>query len=112
MYWACIGDCDRRIELKFEKRGLFVSWEGIEDLLIPLVFMHWTITMMNSLRAGTWIFSDEAYEKFRDFTFAMSQLVVRETSSEERKRIESLREIPSFLGGLEGWGTESKYFQP
>lgn len=111
MYWACIGDCDRILELSFQKRGLMVSWEAIEDLLIPLVYMHWTITMMNSLREGAYIFSDEAYAKFSEFTFAMGQMVVRETSSEERKRIESLREIPSFLGGLEGWGTKPKYIQ-
>jgi len=111
MYWACIGDCDRILDLSFQKRGLMVSWEAIEDLSIPLVFMHWTITMMNSLRAGSYIFSDEAYSKFTEFTFAMGQMVVRETTREERERIESLREIPSFLGGLEGWGTAPKYIQ-
>jgi hypothetical protein len=112
MYWACIGKCDRIMELRFKKKNLLVSWEGIEDLLIPLVFMHWTITMMNSLREGTWKFSNEAYEKFSEFTFAMSQLVVRKTSSEERDRIESLKSIPFYLGGLDECGTELKHFQP
>ena len=56
--------------------------------------MRWVITAMNGIRDGSHVFSDEAYEKFRDFTFAVAQLVVRETSDEERERIESLRNIP------------------
>lgn len=105
MYWACIGECDRAMEVAFEKRGFVTSWEGIEDLIIPLVFMQWVITSMNSLRSGFIVFSDEAYRKFIELTFAVAQLVVRETSDEEMERIQSLREIPAVLGGLGGWGS-------
>lgn len=104
MYWACRGQCDRALELAFEKRGLMTSWEDISDLSIPLVFMKWVITAMNGVRADTYTFTDVAYEKFKEFTFAIAQLVVRETSDEERERIQSLRDIPAFLGGLGGWG--------
>jgi hypothetical protein len=104
MYWACRGKCDRALEVTFEKRGFITSWEDISDLSIPLVFMRWVIAAMNGIRGGSREFSDEAYDKFREFTFAVAQLVVRETSDEERERIESLRSIPAFLGGLEGWG--------
>ena len=102
--WACRGRCDRVLELAFQKRDLTTSWEDISDLSIPLVFMQWVITMMNSLREGTYVFTDAAYEKFREFTFAVAQLVVRETSDEERERIQNLRDIPAYLGGLGGWG--------
>jgi hypothetical protein len=104
MYWACVGECDRAMEVAFEKRGVVTSWEGIEDLMIPLVFMQWVTTSMNSLRSGFIVFSDEAYKKFIELTFAVAQLVVRETSDEEMERIQSLREIPQALGGLGGWG--------
>lgn len=104
MYWACKGTCNRTLQLAFEKRGFMTSWEDISDLIIPIVFMRWVIASMNGIRDGSDIFSDKAYEKFREFTFAVAQLVVRETSDEERERIESLRSIPAFLGGLEGWG--------
>lgn len=104
MYWACRNQCDRTLELAFEKRGLVTGWDDISDLSIPLVFMKWIVTAMNSIRDGTLVFTDAAYEKFREFTFAVAQLVVHETSDEERERIESLRDIPAFLGGLEGWG--------
>lgn len=104
MYWACIGECDRAMEVAFEKRGFATGWEGIEDLMIPLVYMQWVITYMNSLRSGSIVFSDEAYKKFIELTFAVAQLVVRETSDEEMERIQSLREIPQALGGLGGWG--------
>ena len=72
--------------------------------MIPLVFMQWVITAMNSLRNGSLVFSDKAYNKFTELTFAIAQLVVRETSGEEMERIQSLREIPQVLGGLGGWG--------
>lgn len=109
VYWACRGKCDRLLESSFHKRGLVTGWESIDDLSIPLVFMHWTITCMNSLRKGELKFTDKAYEKFLDFTFTMAQLVVRATTKEERKRIESLRHIPFYLGGLDQWGTEFKH---
>jgi len=104
IYWACIGKCDRTMEVAFEKRGFTTSWEGIEDLIIPLVFMQWVITFMNSLRSGFIVFSDEAYKKFIELTFAVAQLVVRETSDEEMERIQSLREMPQILGGLGEFG--------
>lgn len=104
MYWACRGQCDRALEIKFQERGLITTWEDISDLIIPLVFMKWVITAMNSLRDGTHVFTDPAYKKLREFTFAVAQLVVREASDEERERIETLREMPAFWGGLGGWG--------
>lgn len=104
MYWACIGECDRAMEYDFEKRGFVTSWEGIEDLMIPLVFTKWVITAVNSLRDGSLAFSDTAYKKFIELTFAIAQLVVRETSDEEKERIQTLRDIPAVLGGLGGWG--------
>jgi hypothetical protein len=111
VYWACRGECDRLLESRFDKRGLITGWEDIDDLSIPLVFMHWIITWMNSLRKGEHKFTEKAYEKFSEFTFAMAQLVVRETTEEERERIESLRDIPFYLGGLDQWGTELKHIQ-
>jgi len=104
VYWACTGNCDRTLEAAFQERGLVSMWEGIEDLMIPLVFMQWVITAVNSLRDGSVVFSNEAYKKFIELTFAIAQLVVRETSDEEKERIQSLREIPQVLGGLGGWG--------
>jgi len=104
VYWACIGKCDRAMEVAFEKQDLATSWEGIEDLMIPLVFMKWVITTMNSFRSGSLVFTDKAYSKFLQLTFALAQLVVRETSDEEKERVQSLRQIPEILGGLGSWG--------
>jgi hypothetical protein len=111
MYWACRNQCDRIMEQSFHKRGITTGWEEFGDLVIPLVFMHWVITWMNSIRKGEYVFTETAYEKFAEFTFVMAQRVVRETSSEERDRIVDLRDMPDFLGGLGQWCTELKYFQ-
>lgn len=102
--WACQG-CDHILVEQFRTRGLGGGWECIQDLSIPLVYMHWVIAMMNSLRLGSLTFSDTAFQKYTEFTFAMSQLIVRNTTPSEFERIEDLRGIPDYLGGLGGWGT-------
>lgn len=55
---------------------------------------------MNNLRAGAPEYTDEAFEKLKQFTLGVAQIVVRGTSEEQRRRIEDLRSIPSALGGL------------
>ena len=64
------------------------------------LYEEWVIAAMNGIRDGSHVFSDEAYEKFRDFTFAVAQLVVQETWEEEteREHTENLINIPAFLG--------------
>jgi hypothetical protein len=104
MYWACTGKCDRAKEIAFTKEDQITTWEDISDLIIPMVFMKWMITAMNGIRDGSLVFDDKAYEKFREFTFALAQLVVRETTDKEKESLQSLQDIPFFMGGLGGWG--------
>jgi hypothetical protein len=104
MYWSCRGRCDSIMESEFRNRGMLTTWEEFGDLAIPMVFMRWVIAMMNRLRGGVYSYSDEAYEKYLEFTLAMAQLVVKETSQEDRQRIETLTDIPQSIGGLSEWG--------
>jgi len=101
VYWACLGEHDRMMERKvYEETKLITSWESIKDLSIPVVYVRWFIATFNNLRDGRQVFTDGAFEKFKEFTLCMSQIVVKETTPEQWERIESLSMIPSVIGGL------------
>jgi len=103
VYWACQGGHDRIMESKiYNETKLLTSWESIRDLSIPLVYVRWFIATFNNLRGGRQIFSDDAFEKFKEFTLCMSQIVVKETTPEQWERIQTLSMLPSSIGGLGG----------
>jgi hypothetical protein len=87
MYWACKGECDRRLERRYRNlHKATTSWEDISDLIIPSMLLRWIIATLNQLRAGTVSYSDKAFEKEKDFLIAMSQKVFREMTEDERNR--------------------------
>lgn len=101
VYWACRGNCDRiREQQVWRELDAVTTWEDIADLSIPLVYVRWFIATFNNLRDGRYVFTDEAFEKFKHFTPCMLQIVVKETTTEQWQRIRDLVDIPSFLGGL------------
>jgi hypothetical protein len=101
VYWACRGHCDRVKQQEiWHSLETSTGWEGLDDLSIPLVYVRWFISTFNNLRNGDEVFTDEAFEKFKEFTMAVSQIVVRETTAEQWQRLEQLAEIPAFIGGL------------
>jgi hypothetical protein len=101
VYWACKGECDRIKERQiFQELDQVYGWESLSDLSIPIVYVQWFIATMNNLRDGRNVYTDEAFEKFKEFTICMSQVVVRETTPEQRERIKELSQSPSFIGGL------------
>ncbi len=97
LYWACKGECDRRLEGDYVARGYLTGWEDISDLAIPVVFMRWIMGHMNRMRAGEDVYADEAFEKLKEFTLAMAQVVVREESEAETKRVVPGDNRPSWL---------------
>ena len=101
VYWACRGYCDRKKEdMIYKESGAITGWEEIADLSIPMVYLRWFISILNDIRNGRSVYTDEAFEKFRYFTMCMSQVVFKETTPEEWERIKFLTNIPASLGGL------------
>lgn len=101
VYWACLGPHDRMMENRIYKDfELITEWESIEDLSIPMMYIRWFIATFNNLRSGNSVYTDEAFEKFKTFTLCMSQVVVKETTSDQWERIHDLTDIPSWMGGL------------
>lgn len=75
------------------------GWEDIPDLLIPTIYLRWTMGTINDLRDGK-TYSDQAFEKTKDLLVNLFPLVCRHLSDEDGERIQALRQIPKFLGGL------------
>jgi hypothetical protein len=98
VYWVCKGECDRTLTPRVP--GVLTGWEDFADLRIPLVFIRWVCVHMSRIQAGTDIYQEQAFAKHRQFILAISQMVLKETTETQKKRIEELAEIPSFLGGL------------
>jgi len=96
-YWACKGNCDRVLQSSYDE---ITAWEDFQDLSIPLIYIRWCIATINNLHSGRIIFTDKAIERFTEFTIKMSQLVFKETTEEQWERINSLKYIPSYMGGL------------
>lgn len=100
VYWACKGECDGRVQAYWRAKGHYSHWEDISTIAVPLLFMRWVMASLNNIRSGGERYTDTAFEKFKEFTLAVAQLVVRETSEEEREMIEQVKKIPEWLGGL------------
>lgn len=87
IYWACKGECNRELEKYYwDKYQSTTKWEDISDLIIPSLFLRWIMGTLNNLRSERWVYSDEAFDKGKDFIMALSQKVFREMTKEEKKR--------------------------
>lgn len=75
------------------------GWEDIPDMLIPTIYLQWTMSTINELRDGK-TYSDPAFEKIKDLLVSRFPLVCRHLSDDDVERIKALQRIPKFLGGL------------
>lgn len=99
VYWCCKGNCDQILSHSMRGGGYVDGWEDIPDVAIPLVFARWMMTPLNELNAGD-TYSPDAFEKLKEFILSVYPYVARNATQKELERIDSLREIPAFLGGL------------
>ena len=94
VYWACAGRCDEEMEAIYSHEGYYTDWELIADLSIPDVFLSWFIEIVNRINEGN--VEPEAFEKIKLFILMMSQMVMRETTPEERERLQDLNMMRGF----------------
>jgi len=99
VYFACKGHCDDRLRARQRAEKMIDGWEDIPDLLIPTIYLRWTMSTINELRDGR-TYSDQAFEKTKDLLVSLFPLVCRHLSDEDGERIQALQRIPKFLGGL------------
>jgi hypothetical protein len=95
-YCACKGICDRLLEQHFYSLGYGNGWNDISDLAIPYYFLKFQFSILNRIRNGQDEYTDEAYEKLKDFILTMAQIVMKNQTDEDKKRIKQLQEIPDW----------------
>jgi hypothetical protein len=102
VYWCCKGRCDKALQTQYRRKGLNDGWEDIPDLLMPIVYIRWVMTMLNEFHRGI-TYAKDALENSKKLLLNLFPLVCRDMTAEEKERINSLAMIPHYLGG---WGYE------
>lgn len=91
VYSACKGNCDRIMESRINSNEI-TKWEDISDLLIPYQYLKWITGIINQMREGNVIFTDDAFEQIKDITLKIAQVVMRQPSVKEIQRSRELQE--------------------
>lgn len=101
MYWCCKGNCDTALQHLYRRRhpNCLDVWEDIPDLMMPIVFIRWVMSVFNELRDGH-TYSDEAFDANKELLLNIFPYACRDLTSEELDRVRGLTMIPSYLGGL------------
>ena len=102
VYWCCKGWCDKALQAQYRHQGLIDGWEDIPDLLMPIAYIRWVMTMFNEFHRGM-TYSTEALANSKKLLLNLFPLMCRDMTEEEKERINRLAMIPHYLGG---WGYE------
>lgn len=96
IYWSCKGSCDRKMISKLETDLYTTTWEDISDIAFSTGFIRWIIAILNNIRDEEIKFSDNAFEKLKEFILIVSQVITRDTHEEKKERLKRLMETPFF----------------
>jgi len=102
LYWCCKGHCDEVLRQRYkDKHGDEVTdrWQSIEDLLIPLFYLHVVMATLNQVTQKV-VFSKEAFEKTKRLLVTTFPYVARDSTTKEREKLRVLSMTPETFGGL------------
>ncbi|NOQ77594.1 MAG: hypothetical protein GQ475_07405 [Methylococcaceae bacterium] len=101
VFWTCRGHCDDVLSkhIRSKNLNLIDGWEDISDVMMPIIFIKWVMSILNEQRNGV-IYSDEAFKNIKDFMLQVFPYVSRHLTEKEKEKVKSLGMIPSYLGGL------------
>jgi hypothetical protein len=100
--WCCKGDCDRRLQTIV--RGGFDfqvvdTWEDIEDMCNPTLFIWRVMSWLNRIHAGErWCAAP--FERLRTLLVTVFPHIARNLSTSEQEAVQSALVIPTYLGGM------------
>ncbi|QPQ30418.1 restriction endonuclease [Lysinibacillus sp. JNUCC 51] len=97
IYFSCKGRCDSVLEHHYLQQNCITKWEDISDIIIPNKYLSWNMAVLNRVRDGEDVYTDEAFSKLKQFILKVSQLVVKNRSEEQTERLRQLASIPSYL---------------
>lgn len=97
IYWCCKGGCDAALERRHYRKGVIDRWEDIPDLIAPVAYLRWLITVFNEQHSGL-RYSDDAFYAMKDLLINLFPLVARDLTQAEKDRIQSLLQISTWMG--------------
>lgn len=97
IYFACKGTCDEKLQSHYYSLGYSNGWEDISDLIIPYKYLQWIIGILNGIYSNEVEYSEKAFDKLKDFIIAISQIVLKNQSEEDIRRITILNSLPNYI---------------
>lgn len=97
VYLACKGDCDNKLKSKYSSSDRISSWQDISDLVIPYLHLKFNIAIMNRLESSKDEYTERAFEKIKDCIIGTSQIVFKNQSEKDIKRVRRVIQIPDWL---------------
>ncbi|WP_185966783.1 restriction endonuclease [Clostridium sp. HBUAS56017] len=97
IYWACKGTCDDKLTQYYINQGYVNGWEDISDIIIPYKYLQWIMSIFNRIRDEDDIYTDVAFVKLKNFIIAVSQIVFKNQSKEDIRRIMDLNSLPDWM---------------
>ena len=67
---------------------------NISDIIIPVEYLRLIFAVMNRIRNGIDIYTDEAYKKQKSIFIKIAQKVLRYTTEKEKERFALLQSLP------------------
>ena len=92
--YPCCKTCDRLAAAKFRKPGLVDRWIDLADAAIPRRFFEIVFGLMNELDMKKVTYDPAALKQYKQIILRIAQVVVRETSPQQRRRLSDLAEFP------------------
>ena len=98
IYFACKGECDKALDQIFSRKyNNVTAWYDLSDLAIPEEFLRRIIGTIDRLSIPDKGYSKDALDKKKRLIIAMSQKVLRESTTEDRCRTSQLQGLTLLL---------------
>jgi len=94
---VCKGNCDDEEARRQRELGRTTSWKNLGDIATPIEFLTHTFAVMNVLRDGSHVYSEQAFQQEKQILISLAQRTLRSTTDEERKRSAQLAMIRSLI---------------
>lgn len=97
VYCVCKGQCDRKMEALAHSYRNITAWNDISDLVIPVQFLRFVIGIMNQIRNGKDIYTDDAYDNLKNIVISLAQITMKRQSEDDIKRVQLLLDFTEGL---------------
>ncbi|MDR3522061.1 MAG: hypothetical protein P4L54_10670 [Acidocella sp.] len=93
LFISCKGQCDTTLQGRLGANGFMTSWEEIQDLTNPALYLKNFLTYMNALHSRHDTYSDEAHAVMKQIYISLGQRTLREVTQDDEQRYRDLAEF-------------------